>query len=134
MGKEFEYTFYDKDGKKVKNYGVKGFNLNKEISTYHFERIEKIFELGFLEKREDKESYGLLQGRYTLAEIIAAVNEASKKYTPKEIFSVTYHFFNFEYQDSLLMECFYLTMLVCDAENYNKKSENKVEYVSFGYC
>lgn len=134
MGKEFEYTFYDKDGEKVKNYAVEGFNLNKEISTYHFERIEKIFELGFLEKREDKESYGLLQGRYTLAEIIAAVNEASKKYTPKEIFSVTYHFFNFEYQDSLLMECFYLTMLVCDAENYNKNSENKVEYVSFGYC
>ena len=133
MGRDFQYRFYDKDNQEIKSRLFSDyFKLGHcgYPDSGQFERIEIVFDQDILKRIEDPSDDELF-GKYSLEELNDSIEIISKRYSGKQLLSLSYEPYYIE--DSLLKECYQLALLVCDAENYNKENENKVEYISFGY-
>ncbi len=127
MGREFQYYFYNEKNEIISRSDYFTLGHYGYIQPFAFDRIEEIFSCNYLESKwaTGMEQYGL----YMLEELNNVIQKVGQNFTPKQMLTC-----DFEIEDNLLREIWQLSQLIKDAERHNKYSDNKIIFISFGYC
>ena len=125
MGRDFIYYFYDETKEQIKNSRYFQLGFSEYSDSRDFQGIYEVFG-EYLEKRYEDSMYGY----YTLEEIENCINEAGKKFTPKQLLTCYPDLYDI---DDLLREIYQLSQILKDAESHNENDDNKIVYISFNY-
>ncbi len=127
MGREFQYCFYNEKNEIISRSDYFTLGHCGYVQPSAFDRIEEIFSSDYLESKwaTGMEQYGL----YMLEELNNVIQKVAQNFTPKQMLTC-----DFEIEDNLLREIWQLSQLIKDAERHNKYSDNKIIFISFGYC
>ena len=126
MGRDFIYYFYDENKERIKRSDYFELGRFGYTDTSYFQQIYEVFSEYLEKKRNEISEYGY----YTLEEIANCINEAGKKFTPKQLMTC---YPNLCDVDDMLREIYQLAQILKDAESHNENADNKIVYISFDY-